>query len=111
MSFKKDNNSNEEVLNNEDFEEIQEELKEMENMESELEENVEEENISDNKQINDLKEALARKQADYENFKKRVERDREDMIYFMKSDILKKTLPWIDNMERIIKNTPENLQN
>lgn len=107
MSFKKDNNNEEKILNNEDFEEIQEELKEIEEQEN----LIEEENISDNKQINDLKEALARKQADYENFKKRVERDREDMIYFMKSDILKKTLPWIDNMERIIKNTPENLQN
>lgn len=107
MSFKKDNNNEEVILNNEDFEEIQEELKEIEEQEN----SIEEENISDNKQINDLKEALARKQADYENFKKRVERDREDMIYFMKSDILKKTLPWIDNMERIIKNTPENLQN
>jgi molecular chaperone GrpE len=107
MSFKKDNEEqNEEVLSGEDFEEIVEEIKEMEENETEIEDN----NISSNDEVNALKEALARKQADYENFKKRVERDREDMIHFMKADILKKTLPWLDNIERIIKNTPEEMK-
>jgi molecular chaperone GrpE (heat shock protein) len=40
------------------------------------------------------------------NFKMRVDRDREDMIYFLKADIFKKILPKIDDMRRIIKNTP-----
>jgi molecular chaperone GrpE len=110
MSFKKDNEEkNEEVLNTETFEEIVEEIKEIE--ENETESKSEDNNVSSNNEVNALKEALARKQADYENFKKRVERDREDMIHFMKSDILKKTLPWLDNIERIIKNTPEEMKN
>jgi molecular chaperone GrpE len=110
MSFKKDNEEkNEEVLNTETFEEIVEEIKEIE--ENEIESKSEDNNVSSNNEVNALKEALARKQADYENFKKRVERDREDMIHFMKSDILKKTLPWLDNIERIIKNTPEEMKN
>lgn len=108
MSFKKDNNwENEEILTSETFDEIVEEINEIEENEVESEEN----NVSSNSEINALKEALARKQADYENFKKRVERDREDMIHFMKADILKKTLPWLDNIERIIKNTPEDMKN
>jgi molecular chaperone GrpE (heat shock protein) len=48
--------------------------------------------------------------ADYENFKKRVERDRQDMIFFLKSDIFKKILPRLDDLERIINNTPDELK-
>jgi molecular chaperone GrpE len=107
MSFKKDELENEEILGEETFDEIVEEIKEIEENETESEDN----NLSSNSEVNALNEALARKQADYENFKKRVERDREDMIHFMKADILKKTLPWLDNIERIIKNTPEDMKN
>jgi molecular chaperone GrpE (heat shock protein) len=32
------------------------------------------------------------------------------MIFFLKSDILKKILPRIDDFERIINNTPEDLK-
>jgi molecular chaperone GrpE (heat shock protein) len=48
--------------------------------------------------------------ADFENFKKRVERDKQDMIFFLKSDIFKKILPRIDDLERIITNTPEEMK-
>ncbi len=54
-----------------------------------------------------LKEAFTRQQADYDNFKKRVERDKEDMIFFLKADILKKILPRIDDLQRIISQTPD----
>lgn len=56
------------------------------------------------------KDILARTMADFENYKKRVERDKNDMIFFLKSDILKKILPRLDDLERIIKNTPEELK-
>jgi hypothetical protein len=32
------------------------------------------------------------------------------MIFFLKADILGKILPRIDDLERIIKNTPKDLQ-
>jgi molecular chaperone GrpE len=48
--------------------------------------------------------------ADFDNFKKRTERDRDDMIFFLKQDIFKKILPRLDDLERIIKNTPKDLQ-
>lgn len=91
-----------------DNEELQEELQ------SDLEESQETENIDENNQketwndeISALKELLARNQADYQNFKMRVERDREDMIHFLKIDIFKKILPRLDDLRRIIKSTPE----
>jgi len=48
--------------------------------------------------------------ADFDNFKKRTERDRTDMIFFLKQDIFKKILPRLDDLERMIKNTPEELK-
>ncbi len=53
---------------------------------------------------------LARNQADFDNFKKRTERDKGDMIFFLKLDIFKKILPRLDDLERIIKNTPEEMR-
>jgi molecular chaperone GrpE len=49
--------------------------------------------------------------ADFDNFKKRTERDRTDMIFFLKQDIFKKILPRLDDLDRMIKNTPEDLKN
>ncbi len=57
------------------------------------------------------KDQLTRTMADFENFKKRVDRDKQDMIFFLKSDILKKILPRLDDLERIINNTPEDFKN
>ncbi len=89
-------------------EEIHEELNEIQNEEELESENDEQEQESLwNDEFSRLKEAFARQQADYDNFKKRVERDREDMMFFLKADILKKVLPRIDDMQRIITATPE----
>jgi len=40
--------------------------------------------------------------ADYENFKKRAARDKEDWIKFANEDLLKAMLPFIDNLERAV---------
>ena len=61
-------------------------------------------------EIAKLKDALSRTQADFDNFQKRTERDRVEMMFFLKSDILKKLLPRVDDLERMIKNTPEDMQ-
>ena len=84
---------------------------EMENLENE--EHLEEMEESEEKQEepkDKTKELLAKTMADFDNYKKRVQRDREEMIFFLKTDILKKILPRIDDIDRIIKNTPEDLQ-
>ncbi len=40
--------------------------------------------------------------ADYENYKKRAARDKEDWIKFANEDLLKAILPFIDNLERAV---------
>lgn len=80
----------------------------------ETEENLAQEN--DSETISDLqwddkcRDMLARTMADFENYKKRVERDKQDMIFFLKSDIFKKILPRLDDLERILNNTPEDMK-
>jgi molecular chaperone GrpE len=49
-------------------------------------------------------------QADNQNFKMRVEREKWNTIFFLKNDILKKILPRIDDLERIVKNTSQENQ-
>jgi molecular chaperone GrpE len=61
-------------------------------------------------EISLLKERLARLQADYDNFKKRTERDREEMVFFINSKTFSRILPRIDDLERIVHNTPEELK-
>lgn len=92
------------------IEEMEEEIEELETEKWEIDEEELKEAVTwEDSEVFKLKEALARQQADYDNFKKRVERDKADMTFFLKSDILKKILPRIDDLERIVKNTPEDL--
>lgn len=64
-----------------------------------------------NDEILNLKDALARAQADYQNLIRRVDRDRNEMWDYFTSSLTLKFLPIIDNLERIISSTPEELQN
>lgn len=88
----------------------------IEQMEEEIEEIKNEEWSIDEEKLNeanpqvDENSLLAKIQADFDNYKKRVERDKDDMIFFLKSDIIKKILPRIDDLERILKNTPEDMK-
>ena len=44
--------------------------------------------------------------ADFQNYKKRIERDNEMMYASMKGDIIKKVLPALDDLERALQNRP-----
>ena len=44
--------------------------------------------------------------ADFQNYKKRIERDNEMNYASMKGDILKKVLPALDDLERALQNRP-----
>lgn len=57
-----------------------------------------------------LKDQLARTKADFINYKNRVERDAIATRKYLKGDIIKKLLPRVDDIERILKNTPEDKQ-
>ncbi|MBX3037248.1 MAG: nucleotide exchange factor GrpE [Anaerolineales bacterium] len=56
--------------------------------------------------IIEYKDGWARSQADFQNFKKRMERDNELMYASMKGDIIKKVLPALDDLERALQNRP-----
>ena len=47
-----------------------------------------------------------RSQAEFQNYKKRVERDNEMIRANMKGDIVKKMLPVLDDLERAMQNRP-----
>lgn len=48
-----------------------------------------------------------RAQAEFQNYKKRIERDNELLYVTMKGDIVKKVLPALDDLERALQNRPE----
>ena len=71
-------------------------------------------------EIDDLKKRLAeaeaktseykdnwlRSQAEFQNYRKRIDRDNEMMYVSMKGDIIKKVLPVLDDLERALQNRP-----
>ena len=50
----------------------------------------------------DWKDRYARTMADFDNFRKRTARDREDLVKFAASDVLKDILPTVDNLARAL---------
>lgn len=51
----------------------------------------------------DWKDRYARAMADFDNFRKRTARDREDLVKFAASDVLKDILPTVDNLARALE--------
>ncbi|HXF85037.1 MAG TPA: nucleotide exchange factor GrpE [Anaerolineales bacterium] len=56
----------------------------------------------------EYKDGWLRSQAEFQNYKKRIERDNEMMYLSMKGDIIKKVLPVLDDLERALQNRPAN---
>ncbi len=54
-------------------------------------------------EVKDLKESLARRQADFENYRKRVERERNETYNRVVVDIAAKLLPVLDNLKRALE--------
>jgi molecular chaperone GrpE len=52
----------------------------------------------------EYKDSWLRSQAEFQNYRKRLERDHEMMYLSMKGDILKKVLPVLDDLERALQN-------
>ena len=86
--------------------------KEKENLEAEetVEEKATEEAKSEEKseedtaekELADTKEQLLRITAEYANFRKRSEKEKQDAYVFAKSETIKELLPVIDNLERAL---------
>ncbi len=54
----------------------------------------------------EYKDGWVRSQAEFQNYKKRLDRDNELMYVSMKGDIIKKVLPALDDLERALQNRP-----
>jgi molecular chaperone GrpE len=54
----------------------------------------------------EYKDGWMRSQAEFQNYRKRIERDNEMMYASMKGDIIKKVLPVLDDLERALQNRP-----
>lgn len=59
------------------------------------------------KELADTKEQLLRVTAEYANFRKRSEKEKQDSFNFAKADTIKELLPIIDNLERAIASEQE----
>lgn len=61
-------------------------------------------------QVNELTQDLQRVRADFENYRKRVEQEKEIARASGKVGAIMKLLPVIDNIERAISHTPDDLK-
>lgn len=105
-----------EIIEEQDIvEEMEKEIEEIEAEDGSIDEEKLEEALHPKREVSaeeeNTRDVLARTLADFDNFKKRTERDKADMIFFLKSDIFKKVLPRFDDLERMLKNTPEDQRN
>jgi molecular chaperone GrpE len=55
------------------------------------------------KEKNELQELLQRRQAEFENFRRRVERERGELFEYSAMDTVKALLPVLDDFERALK--------
>jgi molecular chaperone GrpE len=54
-------------------------------------------------EIADLQDRLLRRQAEFENFRRRVERDRSDFLQYAGMEVVREILPVLDDFERALK--------
>ena len=57
-----------------------------------------------------LYDRLLRKQAEFENYKKRVERERSEFVQFASSELMKKLLTALDSFDLALRNTGGDLR-
>lgn len=57
--------------------------------------------------IEELTETLQRLQAEFENYRKYIEKTKEEFVKYAKADIIEKLLPLLDSFEMALKNTTD----
>ena len=55
------------------------------------------------KEASEMRELAQRKQAEFENYRKRMERERLDLGRYAGADVVKEVLPVLDNLERALR--------
>jgi molecular chaperone GrpE len=59
------------------------------------------------RQVAELRDRMLRVQADAENFRKRINREKEEVIRYAKEEFIREILPLKDNLERALAHTSE----
>jgi len=59
------------------------------------------------KEIAELKDSLLRSHADFDNFRKRVQKEKEEWLQYACQGLMEKLLPFLDNFERAILSVNE----
>lgn len=62
------------------------------------------------KELADTKEQLLRLTAEYSNFRKRSEKEKQETFNFAKAETLKELLPAMDNLERALANEQQDFE-
>jgi len=57
--------------------------------------------------IKELTDSLQRLQAEFENYQKRVENEKQEFVKYSKADLIAKLLPILDSFELALKNTTD----
>ena len=61
----------------------------------------------DNEVIDELTENLQRLQAEFENYKKRIDKEKQEFSNYAKADLIAKLLPLLDTFEIALKNAKD----
>jgi len=72
------------------------------------EEKRKEEKPSDKEIIQELTDTLQRLQAEFENYKKRIEREKAEYKKYVVAEFIQKLLPVLDSFELALRNTNDN---
>jgi molecular chaperone GrpE len=80
---------------------LEEEKKEKEKEIEELKKKLEEKE----KEVGEHHDRLLRVAADFDNYKKRAAREKEEWVKFANEDLIKSILPFVDNLERAVNHS------
>ena len=103
IELAKKNNENTENLSEDVIEETVEDISD--ETPEEVTETIEKE------KYDELYDKHLRLMAEYDNFKKRTQKEKEDLGTFASAGVIEKLLPVIDNLERAIESVPEEEKN
>lgn len=102
-------NAKQDVINETDTMKDVKDMEDIEGMEDKVTEetenntvNIEEENEALNKQVNELKDRMLRLQAETDNYRKRLLREKEEAVFFANEKLIIELLDFIDNLDRAI---------
>ncbi len=94
---------------NKTIEKREEEVSGMEQVIGEKEEVVETEKLKPEEELQELKDRYLRLYAEFDNYRKRVLKDKEELIKYSNESLLYELLPVIDNLELAVKHSSNNV--